>query len=108
MPRRMDFASSTKRPRKSSAMRSWRISREPAMHAWPWLWKIAQAAPLIAAFRSASSKTMLAPFPPSSSCTRLRLPAEASTMRRPVAVEPVKAILPTSGCSARRWPALWP
>ena len=31
---------------------------------------------------------MFGPLPPSSSCTLFRLPAEASTTRRPVAVEP--------------------
>ncbi len=36
----------------------------------------------------ASSKTMLAPLPPSSSCTRFRFPAEACTILRPVTVEP--------------------
>ena len=73
------------------------MSRLPAMQAWPWLWKMANAEPLTAAGRLASSKTMLAPLPPSSSCTRLRLPAEASTIRRPTAVEPVKAILLDAG-----------
>ena len=56
------------------------------MHAWPWLWKIAHALPLTAATRLASSNTMFAPLPPSSSCTFFRLPALACTMRRPVAV----------------------
>ncbi len=89
-------------------MSSWRMSRLPAMQAWPWLWKMAKADPFTAASRSASGNTTLAPLPPSSSCTRLRLPAEASTMRRPVAVEPVKAILATPECSARCWPAVRP
>ena len=53
------------------------------MQAWPWLWKIANAEPLTAASRSASAKTMLAPLPPSSSWTRLRLPAEAWTISPP-------------------------
>ncbi len=35
------------------------------------------------------------------SCTRLRLPADACTILRPVAVEPVNEILFTSLCSAR-------
>ena len=78
------------------------------MQAWPWLWKIAQAAPLTAAVRSASSNTMFAPLPPSSSCTRFRLPALAATIFRPVAVEPVNAILSTPGCSASAWPATAP
>ena len=75
------------------------------MQAWPWLWKIANAEPLIAAVRSASSNTMFAPLPPSSSCTRLRLPADASTMLRPTDVEPVKLILSRPGCAAMCAPA---
>ncbi len=47
------------------------------MQAWPWLWKIAKAEPLTAASILASSKTMFAPLPPSSSWTRFRFPAEA-------------------------------
>ena len=73
------------------------MSRDPAMQAWPWLWKIANAEPLTAASRSASAKTMLAPLPPSSSWTRFTLPADSSTIRRPTAVEPVKAILRRPG-----------
>ena len=82
--------------------------RLPAMQAWPWLWKMAKAEPFTAAGRLASSKTMLAPLPPSSSWTRFRLPAELSTIRRPTAVEPVNAILRTSGWLASRSPAVWP
>ncbi|MNS96954.1 hypothetical protein D3C72_1312720 [compost metagenome] len=78
------------------------------MQAWPWLWKMAQALPFTAACRLASSNTMLGPLPPSSSCTFFRLPALACTMRRPVAVLPVKAILAISGCSAMYWPATLP
>ena len=61
---------------------------------------MAQAAPLIAAGKKASSNTILAPLPPNSSCTFFRLPAEACTMRRPVAVDPVNAIFAISECSA--------
>ena len=107
-PSRIDSASPMKRRRKSSAMVSWRMSREPAMQAWPWLWKMAKAEPFTAASMLASAKTMLAPLPPSSSCTRLRLPADSSTIRRPTAVEPVKAILRTPGCAARCSPATRP
>ena len=80
------------------------------MQAWPWLWKIANAEPFTAASMLASAKTMLAPLPPSSSCTRFTFPADSSTIRRPTAVEPVKAILRTSGCDARCSPAdaPWP
>jgi hypothetical protein len=78
------------------------------MQAWPWLWKIAQALPLIAAVRLASSKTMFGPLPPSSNCTFFRLPALACTMRRPVAVLPVNATLAMPSCSAMYWPATAP
>ena len=37
-----------------------------------------------------------------------RLPCDACTILRPIAVEPVNAILLISGCSARCWPAVWP
>jgi hypothetical protein len=53
---------------------------------------------------SASAKTTLADLPPSSSVTRLIVPAADSAIRRPTSVEPVKAILATSGCSTSRWP----
>ena len=78
------------------------------MHACPWLWKIAKAEPPTAATRSASSKTMLAPLPPNSSWTRFRFPADASTIRRPTPVDPVKAILSMPRCPARCAPALAP
>ncbi len=84
------------------------MSREPAMHAWPWLWKIANAEPFTAASRSASAKTMFAPLPPSSSWTRFTLPADASTIPRPTAVEPVNAILRTFGWRARWSPTVRP
>jgi hypothetical protein len=54
--------------------------------------KIAKALPLTAASRLASSKTILAPFPPSSNWTRFKFPEDACTIRRPVTVDPVQAI----------------
>ena len=78
------------------------------MQAWPWLWKMAKAEPLTALATSASANTMLAPLPPSSSWSRLRLPAEASTIRRPTSVEPVNDTFCTSGWAARAAPARWP
>ena len=47
-------------------------------------------------------------LPPSSSITRLRLPAAPWTIFLPTSVEPVKAILSTPGWSTRAWPAVWP
>src|SRR5438105_1770985 len=49
LPTRMDCASAVKRSRNASAVRSCSTSRAPAMQAWPWLWKIAQAEPFLAA-----------------------------------------------------------
>ena len=51
---------------------------------------------------------MFAPFPPSSSCTRFNVAPAIWATRRPTAVDPVKAILFTSGCSASAWPAELP
>lgn len=51
---------------------------------------------------------MLGDFPPSSRVSLLRLPAEAWMIRLPTAVEPVKKILSTSGCSGRADPAAEP
>src|SRR3546814_3821802 len=47
---------------------------------------------------------MLASFPPSSSVTRLRVPAALSRTFFPVAVEPVKEILAISGCAVSNGP----
>ena len=52
--------------------------REPAMHVWPVAAKIPEIAPLTALSISASSKTILGDFPPSSMLTRLSPLAAAS------------------------------
>ena len=57
---------------------------------------------------SASAKTTLADLPPSSSVTRLIVWAAPAAIPRPTSVEPVKAILATSGCSSRRRPQTLP
>ena len=49
-----------------------------------------------------------ADLPPSSSVTRLIVPAAPCITRRPTSVEPVNAIFATSGCSIRRWPTTEP
>ena len=85
----------------SSAARSTRI-RERAQQSWPALPKTAIGADAAAASRSASAKTMFADLPPSSSVTRLIVAAAPAAIPRPTSVEPVKAILATSGCSTRR------
>jgi hypothetical protein len=58
--------------------------------------------------RSASAKTMLGDFPPSSSAT-LRRPSAARFMTRiPVRVSPVKAIMSTPACPTSASPTLTP
>ena len=47
---------------------------------------------------SASSATIAADLPPSSSVTGIRRSAQLRAMIRPAAVDPVKAILSTPGC----------
>ena len=50
---------------------SWTSRREPAQQTWPWLKKMPLTMPSTAWSIGASSKTMLAPLPPSSSVTFL-------------------------------------
>ena len=80
----------------SSATDSWISSREPAQQTWPWLKKIPCTMPSTAWSMAASSKTMLADLPPSSSVSPTPRPASAAWMSLPTAVEPVKATLSTS------------
>ena len=54
---------------------------------------------------AASSKTMLADFPPSSSVSEMPRPASAAWMSLPTPVEPVKAILSMSGSRTSAAPA---
>src|SRR4051794_13302171 len=83
----------------SYAERSTRI-RERAQQSWPALPKTAYGACAAARSRSASAKTTFADFPPSSSVTRLIVPAAACITPRPTSVEPVKPTFATSRCSA--------
>ena len=55
---------------------------------------------------SASAKTMLGDLPPSSSDTRLSVPAASRMMPLPTSVDPVKAILSTPGCRTSAIPDL--
>jgi hypothetical protein len=71
--------------------------REPAQQTWPWLNQIASTTPSTTLSRSASGKTMKGDLPPSSRESFLPLPAVAVRISRPTSVEPVKAILSTSG-----------
>ncbi len=82
--------------------------RERAQQSCPALPKTASGAASAAASRSASAKTTLADFPPSSRVTLLIVAAAPSAMPRPTSVEPVKAILATSGCSTSRCPTTLP
>ena len=69
------------------------------MQVWPPAAKIPATAPVAARSRSASSKTMLGDFPPSSRVTGTRLRAAASAIARPAATLPVKLILSRPGCA---------
>jgi hypothetical protein len=57
--------------------------------------------PSVTASRSASSRTIAADLPPSSRLTRLSCCPAMEAMRRPAAVEPVKAILSIPACDTR-------
>src|SRR5262249_3812784 len=78
-----------------------------ATQQWPWLKKIALAAPSTAP-GSASSNTMFGLLPPSSSETFFKFPAAAATISLPTSVEPVNAILSTPLCAASAAPAVSP
>ena len=82
--------------------------RERAQQSWPALSKTEYGAAAAAFSRSASSKITFADLPPSSSVTRLIVPAAPCITSRPTSVEPVNAIFATSGCSMRRCPTTEP
>ena len=81
------------------------MCRPAVMQTWPWCRNALQAPAELATSRSASSRTMSALLPPSSSETRLRDRPAASPTRRPTAVEPVKAIIATFGSCVSAEPA---
>ena len=54
--------------------------------------------------KSASAKTMLGLFPPSSSATFFMLPAAPRIRARPASMPPVREMRSTSGLSASAWP----
>ena len=76
-------------------------ARVGAVQIWP-EWKV-QVDPMqvMAALTSASSSTTQAPLPPSSSSRRFMVFPEASMIRVPTCVEPVKLIMSTSAESTR-------
>ena len=88
---------STSRSRNLSYTDRWTRMRERAQQSCPALSKTAYGAAEAASSRSASSKTTFADFPPSSSVTRLIVPAAPCMTSRPTSVDPVKAIFATSG-----------
>ena len=75
-------------------------SRVCALQVWPELRKQALSVPFTAAARSASSSTIDALLPPSSSATRFTDCAASSDTRFPARVEPVNDTMSTAG-----WPA---
>ncbi|MCY1173971.1 hypothetical protein D9M73_141560 [compost metagenome] len=83
-------------------------NREPAQQTWPWLKKIALAAPAAALARSASAMTMVGDLPPSSRVTRVMESMAALPICLPTSVEPVKVSLSTSGLWVSAEPALMP
>ncbi len=78
------------------------------MQIWPLLDMMPAWLHLTACSRSASSKTSKGDLPPVSRVMFLRLTAAIFIICRPVAVEPVKAILSTSRCDAMAAPASLP
>lgn len=79
-----------KRSRKVSAIDSWTYNRSMETQSWPAEEKHARTAPAAAFSMSASSRTTMAFFPPSSRETPIRRAAAACATSRPVRVEPVK------------------
>ena len=67
------------------------------MQLWPDMTQAIIAAIGNAALKSASSRTMWALLPPSSSSVFFTVAAPAARIARPVAVEPVKVIMSTRG-----------
>ena len=68
-----------------------------ATQAWPVFISAVNFRPSMVAARSASSRTIAADLPPSSSETRLSCSPQTAAILRPAAVEPVKATLSTPG-----------
>ena len=91
-------------PMSGAATPSCTSRREPAQQTCPWLNQMASTTPSTTLSRSASSKTMNGLFPPSSRLSFFPVPAVAWRMCRPTSVEPVNAILSTSGWSTSSLP----
>src|SRR5690625_4298856 len=83
----------------SSYTPAWTKNRFAATQDWPLLRNFATNAPSTAASTSASSNTMNAPFPPSSSSGCTTRSAALAMIVRPTAVEPVNVTIAVLGCS---------
>ena len=87
---------------------SWRLRgtsmRVHAEQVWPAFKKALETETPTALSKSASSRMTLADLPPSSSATRLIVPAASSATRRPAAVDPVSEIMSTRGWRTRASP----
>ncbi len=83
-------------------------ARVPDSHTWPPCRNVPHRTAAAAWSRSASSRTMLADLPPSSSVTGFTLPDASCMMRRPTSVEPVKAVLSTIMLEASSSPSVPP
>ena len=105
---RSDCEKAATRSQNSLTIGRWTNTRVPAKQICPELENTPMAAPGTALSRSASANTMSGDLPPSSSCSLLIFTADASMILRPVVVDPVKAILSTSGCLASAAPATGP
>jgi hypothetical protein len=82
--------------------------RDPHTQPCPECTKMPSDAIRMALFMSASSKISTGDFPPSSSMTFFKFPADARTISLPTSVDPVKATFSTSGCAVIAAPAVWP
>jgi hypothetical protein len=78
------------------------------MQVWPVAANTPATTPLLTASRSASSNTTWADLPPSSSSTPVMLSAAALATCEPTAVDPVNAILSTSGWADSALPTAGP
>ena len=97
---------SRSRARNSSAMDSCTRRRLPAQQTSPWLKKMPLTTPSTAWSSAASSKTMLAALPPSSSVRPFPCPAIPLAIVTPTEVLPVKATFATRGSVTIDMPVL--
>ncbi|CNG90163.1 Uncharacterised protein [Mycobacterium tuberculosis] len=82
--------------------------RVSAAHSWPLLPITPATNPETVVLSGASGSTMAADLPPSSVLQRRMRAPHAAAIREPTAVEPVKLILSTPGCSVSSSPVAAP